>query len=63
MDHIICTACGSKELEPANFSFHDIDDSSMPIAIYVCKKCGHLELYKTKDTPQPHCGGDGKACY
>ena len=44
-----CTQCGSKKLVKANYFFTDSMDMSLPIDVYVCEECGHIELFENKD--------------
>ena len=44
-----CTHCGSKNLEKQSYKFSDSMDMPYPIDIYVCKDCGHIELFENKD--------------
>ena len=44
-----CTHCGSTKLVRENYSFTDSADMSMPIDIYVCEECGHIELFENPD--------------
>lgn len=60
MEERKCTNCGSKELEEVNINFPFSEgivetytayaDSKTfnKLSAYVCKKCGHVELYLNK---------------
>lgn len=41
-----CTHCGSTKLYRRGYSFTDSMDMSLPIDIYVCEECGHIELFE-----------------
>lgn len=43
-----CTHCGSTKLIKEKYSFTDSMDMSLPIDIYVCEECGHIELFENK---------------
>lgn len=43
-----CLNCGSIKLKPAPYSIIDAMDLSLPIDIYVCEECGHIELFENK---------------
>ena len=44
-----CTQCGSTKLVKAKYSFVDSLDHTLPIHIFVCEECGHLELFEDKN--------------
>lgn len=44
-----CTNCGSKKLKRANFSIGDSMDMPLPMHIFICEECGHIELYEDKN--------------
>ena len=48
---IKCTNCGSKKLKRASFSFCDCGDKSLPISVYVCEECGHIEMFENEKAP------------
>ena len=59
-----CTHCGSTNLKIASYSFHDVGGKSLPIDIYVCKECGHIELFENSSASfNPYSTGDGKIAY
>ena len=41
-----CTHCGFTKLVKENYEFTDSCDMPLPIDIYVCEECGHIELFK-----------------
>lgn len=44
-----CSQCGSKNMVKRDYSFEDSCSMSLPIDIYVCKECGHIELFENKN--------------
>ena len=59
-----CTHCGSRKLRRADYSFTDSADNTLPIDIYVCEECGHIELFENSSAPfNPYSTGDGKIAY
>ena len=44
-----CSQCGSKKLVKRDYSFTDNMGMVLPVDIYVCEECGHIELVENKD--------------